>query len=296
MNAKAPEVWFPNIGIEIQKLNRVLLRLGQFNIYWYGALIGLAFGLAFILIYKEAKRTNQNADDYLDFFIYMTIAGIVGARLYYVIFSWDLYKDNLLKIFATREGGMAIYGGIIAGTITGIIFTRVKKINLWRFGDTLIPALALGQAIGRWGNFFNREAFGSYTDSLFAMRYLKSQVPDAPPSLIEHIIVERGEQYYQVHPTFLYESLWNIALFVILTYISRRHKKFNGQILCLYFIGYGIGRFWIEAMRTDQLKLWGTDIAVSQVVSLLLAAGAAVVYYIRYKAYKQRITTADTGD
>ena len=280
-----PEVWFPHLGIEISRLSNVCIKIGSINIYWYGVIIGCAVILGFLLALYTAKKNGHNTDYYVDFTIIAVIVCIISARLYYVIFAWDEYKDNLLKIFAIREGGLAIYGGVIAAVIVGIVFTRKKKLNFWLFADTCIVSLPLGQAIGRWGNFFNREAFGGYTDCIFAMRYIKDQVKYIPAAVMDKIVTVGGVDYIQVQPTFLYESLWNFAL-VIVMIIMRKHKKFDGQILAMYFIWYGIGRFWIEGLRTDQLLLWNTNIAVSQVVSILLIITGIGICVIRRKKPK----------
>jgi len=264
-----PEVWFPNLGIMIDKLDNVAITVFGVELYWYGIIIGCGVILGFLLAYFTAKKLGYNADLYIDFIIVAIITCVISARLYYVIFSWDQYKDNLMKIFAIREGGLAIYGAVIAAIITAIIFTRVKKLNFWVFIDIAILGLPLGQAIGRWGNFINKEAFGGFTESLFAMRYMKDAVRGIPQSVLENIININGVEYIQVHPTFLYESVWNFVL-VILMITMTKHKKFDGMIMAMYFIGYGIGRFWIEGLRTDQLIIGNTGIAVSQVVSIAL--------------------------
>lgn len=280
-----PEVWFPHLGIEISKLSNVCVSVAGINIYWYGVIIGFAVIMGFLLAFYTAKKNGHNTEYYVDFTIIAVISCVIAARLYYVIFSWDQYKDNLLKIFAIREGGLAIYGGVIAAVVVGILFTRKKKIDFWLFADTCIVSLPLGQAIGRWGNFFNREAFGGYTDCLFAMRYIKEQVRYIPAAVMDKIVTVGGVNYIQVHPTFLYESLWNLAL-VIIMIIMRKHKKFDGQILATYFIGYGVGRFWIEGLRTDQLLLWNTNIAVSQVVSILIIIAGICICILRHKKPK----------
>lgn len=274
-----PEVWFPNLGIKIKHMSRVAFSIFGFDVYWYGLIIGSAIMLGVLLMINEAKRTGQNPDEYLDFGIYVIILSIIGARLYYVIFLWKDYKDNLIKIFAVREGGLAIYGAVLTGIIFGAIYSRKKKKNFWLIADTVLPSVLLGQICGRWGNFFNREAFGGYTDGLFAMRYLKAQVMESNISanIMSHIINVNGAEYIQVHPTFLYESLWNLALFIGLILLRKYGKKFNGQIGALYIIGYGSGRIWIEGLRTDQLILDSTGLAVSQLVSgILIIIGIAI--------------------
>ena len=277
-----PEIWFPNLGIKIKELNNVAFTVFGLNVYWYGVIIGLGIIISLALAVKEAKRTGQNPDNYMDFTMIAIVICVICARLYYVIFSWDYYSQHLNEIFATRNGGLAIYGGIIGGIVTAIVYTKVKKLNFWLFADTTAPSLLLGQIIGRWGNFFNREAFGGYTDGLFAMRYMKEQVSNIPQSVLDNIINVNGVQYIQVQPTFLYESLWNLGVFVILMILKRR-KKFDGEIFGLYLLGYGLGRVWIEGLRTDQLILGNTGIPVSQLLSAIIIIISIVILYIRYK-------------
>jgi len=221
--------------------------------------------------------------------MYGIVMAIIGARAYYVIFAWDMYKDNPLQIFNIRNGGLAIYGGVIAAIITVYVFGKVRKIHFGLLLDTAGLGLVLGQSIGRWGNFFNREAFGGYTDGLFAMQLPISAVrkADITAELAEHIVNAGGVDFIQVHPTFLYESLWNLALFAFLVWFSSR-KKFNGEVFCLYMLGYGVGRFWIEGLRTDQLILFGTGIAVSQVVAIFMIVSAlAIIVMNRRKAVSE---------
>ena len=277
-----PEIWFPNLGIKIKELNNVAFTVFGLNVYWYGVIIGLGIIISLALAVKEAKRTGQNPDNYMDFTMIAIVICVICARLYYVIFSWDYYSHHLNEIFATRNGGLAIYGGIIGGIVTAIVYTKVKKLNFWLFADTTAPSLLLGQIIGRWGNFFNREAFGGYTDGLFAMRYMKEQVSHIPQSVLDNIINVNGVQYIQVQPTFLYESFWNLVVFVILMILKRR-KKFDGEIFGLYLLGYGLGRVWIEGLRTDQLILGNTGIPVSQLLSAIIIIISIVILYIRYK-------------
>lgn len=280
-----PEVWFPNLGIEIQKLDNVAFNIFGLEVYWYGLIIGIGILSGLLLAVYEAKRTGQNPDDYMDFVLVAIVACVIGARLYYVAFSWDNYKDNLMSIFALREGGLAIYGGIITAVICAILFTRYKKMNFWLFADTAAPSLIFGQIIGRWGNFFNREAFGGYTDGLFAMRYIKDQTYNIAQSVLDKTVFVNGTEYIQVHPTFLYESLWNLGVLVILL-ILKRKKKFDGEIFGLYILGYALGRVWIEGLRTDQLLIGDTGIAVSQLLSgILIFVGIGLLYY-RYKKEK----------
>ncbi len=261
-----PEVWFPNLGIEIEKLPKVAFSLFGQDIYMYALCITLGVVVGYLLAEKEARRLGMQKDIIIDFLTVAMIFAIVGARLYYVIFSWDSYKNDLLKIFNIREGGMAVYGTIIAEIFVVYFFAKRRKIDVFDFMDLLVPSLAIGQAIGRWGNFFNREVFGRYTENIFAMRYIADQVSTIPESVAKHILNIDGVEYIQVEPTFLYESLWNFGVFFILIYLQK-HKKFSGQVVAVYFLLYGIGRTWIELIRTDQLLVFGFPVSV--IVSLL---------------------------
>ncbi len=287
-----PEIWFPHLGIEIDHLSRVAFSLFGMDVYWYGLIIGVAILLAVALVMHEAKRTGQDPDEYMDFGLVAIILSVIGARVYYVIFSWEMYRDHPLEILNFRHGGLGIYGAVLVGIGYGLFYAIRKKKNFFLMADTVLPSLLLGQLCGRWGNFFNREAFGGYTDSLFAMRYLKEQVASSnlTQDILAHTITVNGAEYIQVHPTFLYESLWNLCLFALLLYLRKRHKAFDGQIGALYCIGYGIGRFWIEGLRTDQLLLWHTNIAVSQVVSLgMVAAGLGIYLYLWKKKKIEKV-------
>ena len=214
------------------------------------------------------------------------IFGIIGARVYYVAFEWNYYKGDILKILNIRQGGLAIYGGIIGGTLAAIIFCRLRKYPFLKLADGSVLGILVGQIIGRWGNFFNCEAFGGYTDSLFAMRIKQSLVN---PSMINeelknHLILDNGISYIQVHPTFLYESCWNLAVFIILFIYAGKRKMGTGDVAIRYFLCYGIGRFLIEGLRTDQLKLPGTGLAVSQLLSLVLVlCMTAIIFYKKIK-------------
>ena len=296
---------FPNIGIHLSKVPRGFT-IGNFNIAFYGMIIACGMIGGLLLARWQAKRSGQNPDLYSDFALIAIPCSVIGARIYSVIFEWEDYKDNLLQIFNLRNGGLAIYGGVIVAFACVFVYSKIKKINPLVLLDTAIPGLILGQLVGRWGNFFNRECFGNYTNSLLAM-----QIPTADPSLsayfkpelisdatlaniyagkeraLESIMEIRnnlvagadGLTYVQVQPTFLYESLWNLALVIILL-IFWKYKKFDGEIGLLYLFGYGLGRLWIEGLRTDQLFLWNTGIAVSQLLSGILAAASFVMIII----------------
>ncbi|MCL2708810.1 MAG: prolipoprotein diacylglyceryl transferase, partial [Defluviitaleaceae bacterium] len=186
---------------------------------------------------------------------------------YFVVFSWDQYKSNPLMILSFREGGLAIYGGILGALLSGFIFSKYKKIPISTLFDTCAPSLLIGQIIGRFGNFFNREAFGGFTENPFAMRLLSHQASGVTPGLLRNSVVERGAEYVQVHPTFLYEASWNFILMIALI-LYRPHKKFAGEVMLLYMLGYGAARFFIEGLRTDQLIFFETGIPASQITSV----------------------------
>ena len=279
------DIAFPNLGIYLNNVPKSFHVFG-FEIALYGIFIALAVLGGILMAAREAKKTGQNEDIYWDMAIYIMLFSIIGARIYYVIFSWDVYKDNLLSIFNLREGGLAIYGGVIAGFATAFIYAKIRKLSFLQLVDTAVLGLIVGQVIGRWGNFTNREVFGGYTNNLLAMRLPIESIrstADITEGIAAHIV--EGTKYIQVHPTFLYESLWNLLLlFLILFY--RRHKEFQGEVALLYFAGYGLGRIWIEGIRTDQLWLPGTTIAVSQVLAgvfIVVAVAADVFVRIRLK-------------
>ena len=279
---------FPHLHILLKHVGKRLM-IGNFSIAFYGIVIALGMVLAFIFIMKEAKRVGYKQDDFMDLFIFGIIFGVIGARIYYVIFSWDDYKNNLLQIFNIRGGGLAIYGGIIGGTITVIVLCHIKKLNFWKCADVIVFSVLIGQICGRWGNFFNREAFGGYTDGLFAMRIpidAVNRAQDITAEMKANIVTVNGIDCIQVHPTFLYESLFNLCVFLFLLWYRKR-KKFDGEIFFLYIGLYGIGRSIIEGLRTDQLLLPGTSIAVSQLLGLCLFVGSAA--YLWFGHYRRMI-------
>ncbi|WP_027422362.1 prolipoprotein diacylglyceryl transferase [Lachnobacterium bovis] len=279
---------FPHLHIWFSGVGR-MIDIKGFTIAYYGIVIVIGMLAGITLACYMAKKTGQNPDNYYDLSIYAIICSIIGARLYYVIFRWDIYKDDLLSIFNIRNGGLAIYGGVIAAIITTFVYTKVKKLSFPLMCDTAGLGLILGQVIGRWGNFFNREAFGEYTDSIFAMQLPLDAVrsSDVTKKMLAHTVTNEGEVYIQVHPTFLYESLWNLCLLILLL-LFFKHKKFDGQIFLLYLLGYGIGRFWIESLRTDQLLIPYVKYPVSMfIAALLVVASIAInVYMIYFKKDK----------
>jgi phosphatidylglycerol:prolipoprotein diacylglycerol transferase len=276
---------FPNIGVHLESVGDHITIFG-FDIAYYGMIIGVGILAGIFIAAWEARRTGQKPDDYFDLAIYAVIFSIIGARVYYVVFSWDMYKDDLLSVFNIRQGGLAIYGGVIAAIITVTVFAKMKRLSAPLLMDTAGLGLVAGQMIGRWGNFFNREAFGEYTDWLLAMRLPVDAVrgSDITDLMREHMETVEGVSYIQVHPTFLYESLWCLLIFVLLL-LYRRHKKFDGEVFLLYLAGYGFGRFWIERLRTDQLLLPGIGFPVSQLLAgVLVLVSVLLIFYNRRKA------------
>lgn len=277
---------FPNLGIYLENVGKTIT-VFNIDIAYYGITIGLAVIAGILMAAWQAKRTKQDPEMYYDLAMYAVILSIIGARIYYVIFSWEHYKDNLLSILNFREGGLAIYGGVITAIITTFVFAKVKKVSFGTLCDTAGLGLILGQIIGRWGNFFNREAFGEYTNNLLAMRLPLDAVrkSDVTQLMMEHLEVIDGISYIQVHPTFLYESLWNLGVLLFLIFWSK-HKKFEGEVFLLYLFGYGVGRFWIEGLRTDQLML--TDaIPVSQALAVVLVIVSTLLIIMNRRKKKE---------
>lgn len=289
MASAGADLSFVNLGITIEHLRSSISIFG-FRIAFYGIIIGIGILAGICVAQADAKRRGQDPEIYLDFALYAIVCSIIGARIYYVVFEWDMYKDNLLQVFNLRGGGLAIYGGVIGAVLTLLVYTRVKKISFFSMADTGCLGLITGQIIGRWGNFFNCEAFGGYTENLLAMRIRRSLVNENMISqdLLNHLIVENSVEYIQVHPTFLYELLWNLGLLLFMLWYRKR-KKFDGEMLWIYLFGYGLGRAWIEGLRTDQLLIPGTGMAVSQILSLVLVTAAAcAIIWNRRRITKER--------
>ena len=261
------QINFPNLGI---RLGHVIknFKIGNFTIAIYGITMAVALLVGLWLTLRRAKETKQDQDKYISLFIFLLIFGFTGARIYYVACQWSYYKDNLIQIFNLRAGGIAMYGGIIAGIITVTVFCKVKKLHFFDMVDTIAIGITAGQIIGRWGNFFNREAFGRYTNNLLAMQLPVSAVRqnEITQEMWDHLVTVDGVKYIQVHPTFLYEGLWNLGVLILLI-VFRNKRKFRGEMFFRYLIGYGLGRFWVESLRTDQLIIPHTSIPISMAVS-----------------------------
>ncbi|MCF8001590.1 MAG: prolipoprotein diacylglyceryl transferase [Halanaerobiales bacterium] len=241
----------------------------MFTVHWYGIIIALAIILGFSLVMYLSKKTNISSEFFLDFFIIGIPIGIIGARVYFVLFNFSYYLNNPLQIIAIWKGGLAIHGAIIGGLIVLIVLTKRRKISLWTVTDLLAPALILGQAIGRWGNFINQEAYGSIVSEEFINYF---------PEFIKNQMYIEGA--YR-HPTFLYESVWNLLIFILLIWLINKEFKKDGDVFFTYLIGYSIGRFFIEDLRTDSLMF--LNIQVAQLISGLLIIFAIVMLYFRHK-------------
>ncbi len=241
---------------------------------WYSVLIVLAMLIGLLLCTHEQKRLQLPKDLFVDLALCLIPSAIIGARLYYVIFSWNQFSGDILRIFRIWEGGLAIYGGIFGGTIALVAFCRVRKLPLLHVADILVPALSLGQAIGRWGNYFNMEAYGA-------------EITNAAWQFFPAAVLVSGTDGYEWHmATFFYESCADLLIFIVLWFIIRKRKQWNGQSLAVYMLMYGIARAWIEGLRTDSLYI-GT-IRVSQLLSLLIAFAGLLTLFIGFIRHRQK--------
>lgn len=262
-------ILFPGLGLEID-INNVAFNILGKDIYWYGLIIVFGMLLSIFLVWKDKRKYGISWDDITTFLIWAIVIGIACARIYYVVFKWDYYSNHLGEVFKIWNGGIAIYGAIIGALITAIVFCKIKKISFLNLCDFCAPYLALAQSIGRWGNFVNREAFGSATNSFLRMGIFDSSI----------------NGYIFVHPTFLYESLITLSIFIVLMFV-KKNQKFDGQLFYLYMILYGIGRAFVEGMRTDSLMLG--EFRVSQILAILFA-GVFVVIYLWNKLFKNKMS------
>lgn len=257
-------VSFPGLGIGPITVDRTAVTVGGFSIYWYGVIIAVGFILAVIFAFSSLKRYKIKQEPFIDCVLAGLIAGVVGARLFYVIFSWDSYKDNLMEIFNIHNGGLAIYGGIIGGLGAACITAKIVKVNIPAMLDIGGIGFLIGQGIGRWGNFVNQEAFGTPTDLPWGM-------------------VSENTGNIPVHPCFLYESLWCLLGVLVLYIVSRKWRKFDGQIFLMYIIWYGLERMIVEGLRTDSLMTPFLGLRVSQIISGALVIIGTVLLIINLK-------------
>lgn len=284
------KISFPGLGITEINLNSTAFTIGKsFSIAWYALIITFGMILAVTYVIFRARQIGISSDQIIDYAIFVIPIGILGARLYYVIMKIDQFH-SLGEVFNIRSGGLAIYGGIIAGTITVFIVSKIKKISFRAFGDCVVPGLIIAQAIGRWGNFVNVEAYGSVTElpwrmcgSSIASELLNKGLIDKT----QFEMILNGS--LGVHPTFFYESLWNVIGFILIN-LFYKNKKYDGQIILLVFGWYGLGRLWIEGLRTDSLYLFSSSIRVSQLLAVLIFAActAALIYFQIKKPISQK--------
>lgn len=251
---------FRGLGL-VFNINPIALNLFGAKIYWYGIIISAAFLTGFLILMYYVKKFGYNQDDILDLVLIAAPSAIVGARLYYVIFKFSDYKNDLTEIFKVWHGGLAIYGAILGALIAVIIYCKVKKLNIWPILDMAAPGFIIAQAIGRWGNFVNQEAYGRETALPWAM------------TIIENGIIK------SVHPTFLYESLWNLIVFALLILFYKKYKKVDGEVFFTYIVLYSIGRFWIEGLRTDSLYLG--FFRISQILAIVFIVFSILMFFTR---------------
>ena len=269
---------FPGLGLELH-IPRVAFSIFGKDVYWYGIIIAFGFLVAIAYCYRYAGQFGVPKDRIFDFIIFAAPGGIIGARIYYVLFYQSLYRNpdgsfNWGETIAIWDGGLAIYGGVIAAVIILIVFCAVTHIKFWAFADVGAYGLFIGQAIGRWGNFCNQEAYGAETTLPWRMG-----------------LTVAGE-YIEVHPTFLYESLWNVIGFAFAHFVLRKHRKFDGEVFLFYLSWYGLGRMWIEGLRTDSLYLFNTGIRVSQLVAglcFIIAGALLLVLVVKLKPDPARL-------
>ena len=274
-------IQFPNLGINLGYVGKSIQIFG-FEITFFGLVIalGMLLGMGFVIL--EAKRCGENKDDYLEMMIMSLLLGVVGSRMLYVLCSWNLYKGNIIEIFNVRNGGLTFYGGLFGGMLGAAIYCGVRRKSFMQMADTASMGIVIAQIIGRWGDFFNRESFGEYTNSIFAMQLPLSAVrsSEVTSAMRENLETIGGTSYIQVHPVFLYESLWCLLLFLLML-VWKRKKHFHGEVFLKYLAGYGLGRFFFEWLRTDKLYIPGTKLGISLIISAALFIICTPVVIVR---------------
>ncbi|MED1603122.1 prolipoprotein diacylglyceryl transferase [Alkalihalophilus marmarensis] len=255
----------------IEPLSRIFLDIGPFTIYWYGVIIGLGVFLGYILASRESVRLGMPKETFADLLLFAIPISIISARIYYVTFRWEQFADDPIRVFYIWEGGIAIHGALIGGVLTAYVFTRRHNLSFWQLVDVAAPSILLGQAIGRWGNFMNQEVYGGPVTREFLEGLM------LPEFIINQMYI--NGTYY--HPTFLYESIWNLLGVALLLYLRRVNLK-QGEIFFTYVIWYSVGRFFIEAIRLDYLLIFGV-LKTAQVISIVLVLGAVILWIYRRK-------------
>ena len=273
---KISKISFPGLGIGEFEVDSVAFRIGEMEIAWYALIITMGIIAAGLYTIWRANQVNISTEDIVDFLLFVVPSGIIGARLYYVLTTLDEY-DSFLEVINIRNGGLAIYGGILAGALAVFLVARFKKIPFLTIADCCTPGIILAQSIGRWGNFMNGEAYGYKTDAFIRMG-LQNANTRYDFGTMEMVFV---------HPTFLYESLWNLVGFILIN-LFYKHRKYDGQVFIMVFGWYGLGRLWIEGLRTDSLMIFGGTVRVSQLLATLIfiAAAAALTYFFIKKTEK----------
>ncbi|MBS4208400.1 prolipoprotein diacylglyceryl transferase [Bacillus sp. FJAT-50079] len=256
---------------EFDPINPVAIWLGPIPVHWYGIIIGVGIALSLYIAIRESDRLGLEKDLFADLMIWAIPIAIISARIYYVIFQWDYYSQNPGQIIQIWEGGIAIHGALIGAVLTAIVFARKKGVSFWKLADIAAPSIILGQAIGRWGNFINQEAHGGEVSRAFLENL------HLPTFIIDQMYIEGA--YY--HPTFLYESIWNLLGFILLIFLRKVNLR-RGELFLSYVIWYSIGRFFIEGLRTDSLMLT-SSLRIAQVISLILIFGALALWFYRKK-------------
>lgn len=308
MNDLGPII-FPGLGgLTLNPPNS--LSIGGFSIYYYGVIIALGLVLSVVYGLRRSKEFGLKQDDIIDGVLWIVPVAIICARAYYVLSEWDQYKGDFMKIINIRNGGLAIYGGVIGAAVSVVLFAKIKKVSLPAVLDLVAVSFLIGQSIGRWGNFMNREAFGSYAEGIFAMRIAESNliVPQDASAMFlaqvdklkEAAVAGGYEGFIQVHPTFLYESVWNVAGFVLLHFLSKK-RQYDGQIALGYVAWYGLGRALIEGLRMDSLY-WG-PFRGSQLLAAVSCMAAVVTLLVmslrkhdREKLFVNRVAVMEAAE
>lgn len=271
-------IQFPNLGINLDYVGKSIQIFG-FEITFFGLVIalGMLLGMGFVIL--EAKRCGENKDDYLEMMIISLLLGVVGSRMPLCFYVPGIFiNGNIIEIFNVRNGGLTFYGGLFGGMLGAAIYCGVRRKSFMQMADTASMGIVIAQIIGRWGDFFNRESFGEYTNSIFAMQLPLSAVrsSEVTSAMRENLETIGGTSYIQVHPVFLYESLWCLLLFLLML-VWKRKKHFHGEVFLKYLAGYGLGRFCIELLRTDKLMIPGTSVGISQLISAALFVICAMI-------------------
>lgn len=253
----------------IEPLNRIFLDVGPFTIYWYGVIIGFGVFLGYLLASRESVKRGMPKETFADLLLFAIPISIISARIYYVIFRWEQFADQPIRVFFIWEGGIAIHGALIGGVLTAYFFTKKHNLSFWQLVDVAAPSILLGQAIGRWGNFMNQEVYGGPV----TREYLENLL--LPEFIINQMYI--NGTYY--HPTFLYESLWSLVGVILLLWLRRVNLR-QGEIFFTYVIWYSVGRFFIEGIRLDYLLIGGV-LKTAQVISIVLVVGAVILWVYR---------------